>query len=94
MCYSSSPDIQLLQLAFLAAIYFPLPNIVLTRLLPSIFEVKGPEEETLHPNLCSASRAAGFVPCLADHTTKQGHNSQSPSPITWMRQLSFCFSQT
>lgn len=49
MCYNSSPDIQLLQLAFLAAIHFPLPNIILTPVLPFIFEVKDPEEEMLHP---------------------------------------------
>lgn len=77
MCYSSSPDIQLLRLAFLAAIYFPLPNIVLTRLLPSIFEVKGPgwkpciqtsavlaELQGLYPVLLTTQQSRGTIPSL------------------------------
>lgn len=93
LCYSSSPDTQLLQLSFLVAICLPLPGIILTQLIPIFSFLKWKaQRKCCIWNLCSANTAVGFVPCPAGPTTKQGHNSQSPSPNTWRRQLSFCFS--
>jgi len=49
LCFSSSPDFQLLKLAFQAVIYFPFPGIILTCLL-RFLKYRALRVETLHPD--------------------------------------------